>query len=149
MSATRYRDAVRRILAYLAAGDCYQVNLTQPFTALLAGPPWALFTRLARVHPAPYSAYLDLGDAVVVANSPELLLRARGSRGPTRPIKGTRPRGEDDSHDAALAAELRGDAKEHAEHVMIVDLARNDLGRVCAAGSVTVDGLARLETHPT
>jgi aminodeoxychorismate synthase component I len=149
MSAARYRDAVRRILAYLAAGDCYQVNLTQPFTAALAGPPWALFTRLARVHPVPYSAYLDLGDAVVVANSPELLLRRRGSRVTTRPIKGTRPRGEDGARDAARAAELHSDAKEQAEHVMIVDLERNDLGRVCVPGSVVVDGLARLETHPT
>ncbi len=149
MSAARYREAVARILAYLAAGDCYQVNLTQPFTAALAGPPWALFTRLARVHPVPYSAYLDLGDAVVVANSPELLLRRRGSRVTTRPIKGTRPRGEDGARDAALAAELHGDPKERAEHVMIVDLERNDLGRVCVPGSVVVDGFARLETHPT
>jgi para-aminobenzoate synthetase component 1 len=149
MSAARYRAAVGRILAYLAAGDCYQVNLTQPFTAPLAGPAWALFTRLARVHPMPYSAYLDLGDAVVVANSPELLLRRRGARVATRPIKGTRPRGEDAARDGALAAALRGDAKERAEHVMIVDLERNDLGRVCVGGSVVVDGLARLESHPT
>jgi len=149
MSTACYHAAVRRILAYLAAGDCYQVNLTQPFTAPLAGPAWALFTRLARLHPVPYSAYLDLGDAIVAANSPELLLRRRGTRVTTRPIKGTRPRGQDAAHDAALAAELRRDEKERAEHVMIVDLERNDLGRVCVSGSVEVNGLARLESHPT
>jgi anthranilate/para-aminobenzoate synthase component I len=149
MSATCYHAAVRRILDYLAAGDCYQVNLTQPFTAPLAGPAWALFGRLARLHPVPYSAYLDLGDAVVVANSPELLLRRRGARVTTCPIKGTRPRGRDAARDAALAAELRRDQKERAEHVMIVDLERNDLGRVCVPGSVAVGGLARLESHPT
>ena len=148
-SAACYHAAVRRILAYLAAGDCYQVNLTQPFAAPLAGPAWALFTRFARLHPVPYSAYLDLGDAVVVANSPELLLRRRGARVTTRPIKGTRPRGQDAARDALLAAELRRDEKERAEHVMIVDLERNDLGRVCVPGSVEVNGLARLESHPT
>ena len=146
MSATRYHDAVRRILDYLAAGDCYQVNLTQPFTAPLAGPAWAL---LARLPPAPFASYLDLGDAIVVGNSPELLLRRRGRRVETRPIKGTRPRGHDPAHDAALASELGRDPKERAEHVMIVDLERNDLGRVCVPGSVHVDGLFGLETHPT
>ena len=149
MSTACYHAAVRRILAYLAAGDCYQVNLTQPFTAPLAGPAWALFTRIARLHPVPYSAYLDLGDAIVAANSPELLLRRRGTRVTTRPIKGTRPRGQDAARDALLAAELRRDEKERAEHVMIVDLERNDLGRVCVPGSVEVNGLARLESHPT
>jgi para-aminobenzoate synthetase component 1 len=149
MPAAAYHAAVGRILDYLAAGDCYQVNLTQPFTAPLVGPPWALFARLARRHPAPYSAYLDLGERVVIANSPELLLRRRGCRVETRPIKGTRPRGGDPTTDAALVAELRGDAKERAEHVMIVDLERNDLGRVCLPGSVHVDGFSEVETHPT
>lgn len=149
MPAESYRAAVGRILDYLAAGDCYQVNLTQPFRTPLAGPPWALYQRLARLHPAPHAAYLDLGDAVVVGNSPELLLRRRGRRLETRPIKGTRPRSDDAARDAALAAELRGDAKENAEHVMIVDLERNDLGRVCAAGSVRVERLAGVESHPS
>jgi para-aminobenzoate synthetase component 1 len=149
MPAATYHAAVRRILDDLAAGDCYQVNLTQPFTAPLVGPPWALFARLARRHPAPYSAYLDLGERIVIANSPELLLRRRGLRVETRPIKGTRPRGGDPAADAALAAELRRDPKERAEHVMIVDLERNDLGRVCVPGSVHVDGLFTVESHPT
>jgi len=149
MGAERYRAAVRDILAYLAAGDCYQVNLTQPFTAPLAAPAWALLDRLARLHPAPYTAYLDLGGQVVVANSPELLLRRRGRRVETRPIKGTRPRAGHAAGDDALVAELCRDAKERAEHVMIVDLERNDLGRVCEPGSVRVDALARVESHPS
>ncbi len=149
MPAARYRAAVQRILAYLAAGDCYQVNLTQAFTAPVVAPPHVLFARLARAHPAAHAAYLDLGDAAVLCNSPELLLRRRGGRVETRPIKGTRPRGRDPLRDAACAAELQHDAKERAEHVMIVDLERNDLGRVCVPGSVHVDGLFGLATLPT
>jgi len=144
-----HRAAVERILAYLAAGDAYQVNLTQPFTAPLAGPAWALHGRLARAHPVPHGAYLDVGDAQLVANSPELFLRRRGARIETRPIKGTRPRGDGPARDAALAAELAADPKERAEHVMIVDLERNDLGRVAVTGSVAVESLARVESHPT
>jgi anthranilate/para-aminobenzoate synthase component I len=149
VSPAAYRLAVRRILHYLRAGDAYQVNLTLPFATDLAAPPWALCARLAARHPVPYTAYLDLGDAVVVMNSPELLLRRRGQRVETRPIKGTRPRGSDAAHDAALAAELARDPKERAEHVMIVDLERNDLGRVCEVGSVTVEQLAAVECHPS
>ncbi|MFN8543710.1 MAG: aminodeoxychorismate synthase component I [Candidatus Binatia bacterium] len=144
-----YLAAVARIHEYLRAGDVYQVNLTQPFATPLAAPAWVLYQRLATEHPAPYGAYLDLGDRQIVANSPELLLRRRGARIETRPIKGTRPRGADPARDVALAAELARDPKERAEHVMIVDLERNDLGRVCAFGSVAVEGFARVETHPT
>jgi len=145
----RYLAAVRRILAYLEAGDVYQVNLTLPFTAPLAAPPWVLYQRLARRHPVPYGAYLDLGPAQLVVNSPELFLRRRGARVETRPIKGTRPRGYGAANDARLVAELRGDAKERAEHVMIVDLERNDLGRVAVPGSVAVDVLGRVESLAT
>jgi para-aminobenzoate synthetase component 1 len=144
-----YRSAIARIHAYLRAGDVYQVNLTQPFTTRLAGPAWALHARLAARHPAPYAAYVDLGDAEIVANSPELLLRRRGDLVETRPIKGTRPRDADPARDAALAAELSADAKERAEHVMIVDLERNDLGRVAVPGSVRVTDHATVESHPT
>ena len=145
----RYLAAVRRILDYLAAGDAYQVNLTQPYAAPLAAPAWALFAALARRHPVPHGAYLDVGDACLLANSPELFLRRRGERVETRPIKGTRPRAAGRARDAALAAELVADAKERAEHVMIVDLERNDLGRVAEIGSVAVEAYARLESHPT
>jgi para-aminobenzoate synthetase component 1 len=149
MPAEGYRAAVRRILEYLAAGDAYQVNLTQPFTAPSAVPPAILYRRLARRHPMPYGAYLDLGGATLLMNSPELFLRRRGRRLETRPIKGTRPRGANAGADAALVSELGRDPKERAEHVMIVDLERNDLGRVCTTGSVVVEDYARIESHPT
>src|SRR6185369_13612031 len=145
----RHRNNVRRILDYLAAGDAYQVNLTQPFAAPLTVPAWRLFVALMRRHPVPHAAYLDVGDARLVANSPELFLRRRGARVETHPIKGTRPRGETPPRDAALAAELLRDPKERAEHVMIVDLERNDLGRVAETGSVVVEAHAALESHPT
>ena len=144
-----YRAAIARIHAYLRAGDVYQVNLTQPFTVPLVGPAWALYARLASGHPAPYTAYLDLGEVQVVANSPELFLRRRGSHLETHPIKGTRPRGTDAERDRALVAELIADAKERAEHVMIVDLERNDFGRIAETGSIRVPSHARVTTHPT
>jgi anthranilate/para-aminobenzoate synthase component I len=97
----------------------------------------------------PHAAYLDVGDAQLVANSPELFLRRRGARVETRPIKGTRPRGDTPARDAALAAELLRDPKERAEHVMIVDLERNDLGRVAETGSVHVEAHAEVESHAT
>jgi para-aminobenzoate synthetase component 1 len=149
LARERYLAAVRRILDYLAAGDAYQVNLTQPFAAPLAAPACALFAELARRHPVPHGAYLDAGRAQVLANSPELFLRRRGACVETRPIKGTRPRAGGLARDAALAAELAADAKERAEHVMIVDLERSDLGRVALVGSVVVGPFAQVESHPT
>jgi para-aminobenzoate synthetase component 1 len=148
MPAHWHTRSVERILAWLHAGDAYQVNLTQPLAAM-AAPPWVLHARLARRHPVPWGAYLDLGGRCVVANSPELFLRRRGRRLETRPIKGTRPRGRSPAADAALAADLLRDPKERAEHVMIVDLERNDLGRIAETGSVRVPAHARLESHPT
>jgi para-aminobenzoate synthetase component 1 len=145
----RHVGGIRRVLDYVAAGDVYQVNLTHPFAAPLAAPAWALFHALGRRHAAPWAAYLDVGDAQIVSASPELFLRRRGERLETRPIKGTRSRGSTPARDAALVAELSGDAKERAEHVMIVDLERNDIGRVARPGSVAVDAFARVESHPT
>jgi aminodeoxychorismate synthase component I len=147
--AQRYAQAVRRILAYLAAGDAYQVNLTQPFTAPLAASAATLFARLARQSRAPYAAYFDAGAFQIVANSPELLVRRRGMRLETRPVKGTSARSEHLARDAALSHDLMESPKDRAEHVMIVDLERNDLGRVCEPGSVVVEGLLSLESHPT
>jgi para-aminobenzoate synthetase component 1 len=147
--AERYHWALGRIREYLAAGDTYQVNLAQPFVAAFSDSACTLFARLACVHPVPYGAYLDCGDFQIVANSPELLLRRRARRLETRPVKGTRPRGGDPGTDAAEANALLASAKDRAEHVMIVDLERNDLGRVCEAGSVAVERLLALESHPT
>jgi para-aminobenzoate synthetase component 1 len=109
---------------------------------------WELFCRLSAVSPAPFSAYLDCGAFQIVSSSPELFLRLNGSHVETRPIKGTRPRSKDPTRDAQLAYELQTSAKETAELVMITDLLRNDLGRVCEYGSVQVPALARLERFP-
>ena len=130
---------------YIRAGDIYQVNLSQRLA--VEGPlsGWELFQRLSAVSPAPFSAFLDCGDYQVVSSSPELFLRLSGSHIQTRPIKGTRPRDADPTHDAQLAYELQTSEKELAELVMITDLLRNDLGKVCEFGSVQTPELARLE----
>jgi para-aminobenzoate synthetase component 1 len=144
-----YLCAVERVKEYIAAGDIYQANLSQRFAAPLAMPPAALYQRLRAASPAPFAAYLDAGRFQVLSSSPERLLRVRGGIVETRPIKGTRPRGRTPEEDARLAAELGVSAKDRAELVMIVDLERNDLGRVCEFGSVRVRRLLELETHPT
>jgi para-aminobenzoate synthetase component I len=143
----QYEDTVRRVLDYIAAGDCYQVNLSHRLSAPLAGRPWELYERLRRISPAPYAAYLDCGDHQVLSSSPELFLRVRGRDVETRPIKGTRPRGASHEEDRTLAADLINSGKDRAELLMIVDLERNDLGRVCEYGSVHVPDLYRLETY--
>lgn len=135
-------DFERRIAAvveHVCAGDIFQANLTQPFTAEFAGDPRALFARMAVVTPAPFSAYLEFWpDAAVLSASPEEFLCLRDRVVETRPIKGTRPRGADAAADAALLAELLASEKDRAELAMIVDLMRNDLGKVAAIGSVEV-----------
>lgn len=144
-----YRRAVAAAKAYIAAGDVYQVNLAQRFSVRAPGPAAEAFLRLRRVNPAPFAAYLGGGEWAVASLSPERFLRLRPGRVETEPIKGTRPRGNGRADDAALAQELRDSAKDRAEHVMIVDLERNDLGRFCEFGSVRVEAFCRLEAHPT
>ncbi len=144
-----YFAAVGRIRDYIASGDVYQVNLTQRFEAPLPCRPFELYKRLRRHSPAPFASYLNLGSLQVVGSSPERFLRIRGRRVETRPIKGTRPRGGTSDEDARLSRELLASEKDRAELLMIVDLERNDLGRVCEFGSVRVDELCRAETHPT
>ncbi|MPZ99582.1 MAG: aminodeoxychorismate synthase component I [Dehalococcoidia bacterium] len=150
MTHARYIEAVERARAYIRAGDIYQVNLAQRFSALVAEPGIDVYQRLRRVSPAPFAAYLDieapLGRLEVLSSSPERFLLADGGHLETRPIKGTRPRSADAEDDRRLAAELLGSTKDHAEHVMIVDLERNDLGRVAATGTVRVPQLAELES---
>lgn len=146
VNRSQYEAAVRRVLEYIGAGDCYQVNLSQRFTARLDQTPWELYERLAAASPAPYSAFLDCGDHQVLSSSPELLLSISGGRVETRPIKGTRRRSLDPEEDAAIAAELLSSPKDRAELLMIVDLERNDLGRVCEFGSVHVPALYSLES---
>jgi len=151
MSRERYLAGVDRARRYIEAGDIYQVNLSQRFSTLCSDSGFDLYGTLRRVSPAPFSAYLDLRDELsgveILSSSPERFLLADGSYLETRPIKGTRPRGATEAADRALAAELLASSKDRAEHVMIVDLERNDLGRVARTGSVAVPELARLESY--
>ena len=137
--------AVERVQQYIRAGDIYQVNLSQRLTAQGDFNGWEMFEKLSAVSPAPFSAFLDCGEFQLASSSPEQFLRLSGSHIVTRPIKGTRPRAADATRDAQLAYELQTSAKELAELVMITDLLRNDLGRVCEYGSVQVPELAKLE----
>jgi para-aminobenzoate synthetase component I len=145
LSRADFIAAVERAQRYICAGDIYQVNLSQRLAALCDFSGWEFFQQLSAVSPAPFSAFLDCGEFQIASSSPEQFLRLSGSHIQTRPIKGTRPRSSDPTRDAQLAYELQTSAKEMAELVMITDLLRNDLGRVCEFGSVTVTELARLE----
>jgi para-aminobenzoate synthetase component I len=145
---SEYEAAVRRAIDYIRAGDVFQVNLSQRLSADWRGDPLALYARLRAESPAPFAALVRLGGADVISASPERFLSRRGARIETRPIKGTRPRGGDPTADRRQAVALRSSAKDRAENVMIVDLARNDLGRIARFGSVSVDELCALESHP-
>ncbi len=144
-----YRRRFARVHEALRDGEIYQANLAIAFDATLDGSAAALYRRLSASHPVPLGAYLDLGTVQLLSNSPELFLERRGDRITTRPIKGTRRRGRDAAEDRQLREELASDAKERAEHLMIVDLERNDLGRIAAIGSVRVDSFARVVTFGT
>jgi len=145
-----YLDAVARVREYIIAGDIFQANLSQRFQSTLTEPPFALYRRLRKRNPAPFAAYLAFDDLAVLSASPERFLRLDQKRlVETRPIKGTRPRGLGPMHDAALGRALAESAKDRAENVMIVDLLRNDLSRVCRPGTVRVPELFALEHHPT
>jgi para-aminobenzoate synthetase component 1 len=148
-SHRRYLAAVEAAREYICAGDIFQVNLSQRFEADLNIPPYELYRRLRRINPAPFASYLEFDGVSVVGASPERFLRVRGDWVETRPVKGTRPRGRTPAEDRALAEELMSSLKDRAENVMIVDLERNDIGRVCRYGTVKVTELAVLETYPT
>ena len=142
----RYRAAVLRALDYIAAGDIYQANLAREWRALLPEgvAAAALYAHLRRANPGPFAALAALPGMTVLSTSPERLVSCRGEHVETRPIAGTRPRRGDD---AAVTAELRANAKERAEHVMLLDLERNDLGRICVAGTVEVDEFMTIESY--
>jgi len=144
-----YLQATQRAKEYIAAGDIYQVNLSQRMSAALTTTPLTLYRRLTEENPAPFSAYFETPEAAVVCCSPERFLQVRSGEVETRPIKGTRPRGITPDEDARLAVELLASEKDRAENVMIVDLERNDLGRVCEYGSVHVPELFALESYAT
>lgn len=142
-----YLDAVGRIKEYILSGHIYQVNLSQRFETEFSGDPFALFASLYESAPAPFYAYVHAGDHWIISTSPERFLLRRGTYVETRPIKGTRPRGDTPEADVALAEELQNSPKDDAELSMIVDLMRNDLGRVCEGGSVAVAEHKRLEAY--
>ncbi len=144
-----YIEAIRRAKEYIARGDIYQVNLSQRFQADTRLTPHALYLRLRAINPAPFSAYLQFGDNVIISASPERFLKVKEGRVQTYPVKGTRPRGKDPASDERLMVELLSSAKDSAELTMIVDLERNDLGKVSKYGSVKVVDKKRLESHPT
>ncbi|MDB5685236.1 MAG: anthranilate synthase component [Sphingomonas bacterium] len=134
----RYREMVRKAQDYIAAGDIFQVVLAQRFTAPFTLPPFDLYRALRRINPSPFLYYLDLPGFALIGSSPEILVRARDGEVTIRPIAGTRPRGKTAAEDAANRASLLDDPKERAEHLMLLDLGRNDVGRVALPGTVEV-----------
>ncbi len=148
-SREAYLAAVQKARDYIIAGDIFQVNISQRFEADMPIPPYELYRRLRKINPAPFAGYLNFDGVTVVSASPERFLKLVGDVVETRPIKGTRPRGIDSAADEKLARELLNSFKDRAEHVMIVDLERNDIGRVCRFGSVHVSELMALEKYAT
>lgn len=144
----QYRQHIRIIQDFIAAGDCYQVNYTQCFSGTTTDSPVTLYQRLRAINPAPYAAFLNYGSFQILSSSPESFLEISGDLIRTRPIKGTRPRGADTQSDQRYRNELHASEKDRAELLMITDLERNDLGRVCRAGSVATRELAGLLTLP-
>jgi len=147
----RFLQGVRDVLEAIARGDVYQANLSRGWRARLAPgvTPTGLYRRLRAANPAPFAGCAALPGFALLSSSPERLLRIRGSEASTRPIAGTRPRGDSPAHDDALRDELRLNEKEQAEHVMLVDLERNDLGRICRGGTVEVDEFMTIESYAT
>ena len=147
ITGEEYCRQVERAKEWIAAGDIYQVNITHPFHSHWNGNGFALFEALRHYSPAPYSAFLDLGESEIISSSPELFLKMSGRQITTRPIKGTRPRAAEPDRDEFAAYELITSPKEVSELVMITDLERNDLGQICEYGSVRVTELLKLERY--
>jgi anthranilate synthase component 1 len=142
-----FEAAVQKAKEYIVAGDAIQVVLSQRFSGRISGEDFALYRNLRSVNPSPYMFYLNFGDIKLIGASPEILVRLTDGKIELRPIAGTRPRGATADEDQALAEELLNDEKERAEHIMLVDLGRNDVGKVAAAGSVTVPRLMEIERY--
>ena len=147
LSEEEFLQGVARTKEYIAAGDVYQLVLSVRFSGRCDLDPFETYRALRLLNPSPYMYYCELGDRTVVGSSPEALVKLNGRRAQMRPIAGTRPRGADAEQDAVLEAELLADPKENSEHVMLVDLARNDLGRVATAGSVHVQPYRSIERY--
>lgn len=147
VSRDAFESGVRTIKDHIAAGDIYQAVLSQRFETDVQSDPLTIYRALRHVNPSPYMYFMRMGGLAIVGSSPEMLVRAEGRRVETHPIAGTRPRGGSDEEDLRLAEELKRNEKERAEHVMLVDLGRNDLGRVCEFGSVRVPQYMALERY--
>jgi len=147
ISEARYTAAVRRAKEYIRAGDIFQVVLSQRFERRAAARPFDVYRALRRINPSPYMYFLDFADVTLAGASPEMLVRVEGRRTRTRPIAGTRPRGRDEREDDRMAVALLADPKERAEHVMLVDLGRNDLGQVGRAGTISVTRFMDIERY--
>jgi aminodeoxychorismate synthase component I len=148
MSKEQYMDIVKKAKEYIAAGDIFQANLSQRISAYIGHRnPWEIYKVLRRINPSPFAAYADFGDYQIVSSSPERLIRVKDGVIETRPIAGTRPRGKDLKEDEVMRAELLLNGKERAEHIMLIDLERNDIGRVSEYGSVVVDELMITEDY--
>jgi anthranilate synthase component 1 len=147
VSREHFEDMVRTAKEYIAAGDVYQVVLSQRFETRLGADPFTVYRALRHVNPSPYMYFIRMGERSIVGSSPEMLVRVEGRRVETHPIAGTRPRGRSEEEDVRLAEELKRSEKERAEHVMLVDLGRNDVGRVSAYGSVRVPTYMALERY--
>ena len=146
-SKEEFKNIVKRAKDYIAQGDVIQVVLSQRFSRPFEGDPEGVYRVLRYLNPSPYMYYLDFGELKVIGSSPEVLVRVEGNRVETRPIAGTRPRGKTEEEDKKLEEDLISDQKERAEHLMLVDLARNDLGRVSKIGSVKVKDFMRIERY--
>jgi para-aminobenzoate synthetase component 1 len=144
-----YMNTIKRAQRYIAAGDIYQANLSQRLTIEFRGNPLSLYSNLRTISPSQFGAFLNYGDFQVISNSPERLLKVNNDIAETSPIKGTRPRGKTPKTDKALMRELRTSTKELAEHIMIVDLERNDLGKICEYDSIKVWPLQKVYTYAT
>ncbi|OGV97883.1 MAG: aminodeoxychorismate synthase, component I [Nitrospinae bacterium RIFCSPLOWO2_02_39_17] len=147
ITKAQFVDMVKRAKEYIREGDIFQANLSQRFEVEFEGNPWEFYKKLNHINPSPFGGYMNFGNMFIVSSSPERLIKVNGRYIETRPIAGTRPRGRDSQNDTALSKELLLNEKERAEHIMLVDLERNDLGRVCKYGTVKVDELMILESY--
>jgi anthranilate synthase component 1 len=147
LTQAEFEAMVRAAKEHIAAGDIYQVVLSQRFEATIGADAFTVYRALRHVNPSPYMFFIRMGERAIVGSSPEMLVRVEGRRAETHPIAGTRPRGRSEDEDQRLADELKRNDKERAEHVMLVDLGRNDLGRVCEYGSVRVPTFMALERY--
>lgn len=144
-----YINAIKQVQRYIASGDIYQANLSQRLTIDFKGDPLSFYSRLRRINPAQFGTFLNYGDFQIISNSPERLLKIYDDVAETGPIKGTKPRGKNPEDDKIFIKELKTSHKELAEHIMIVDLERNDLGKICKYGSIKVKPLQKVHTYET